>query len=234
MPTFNFHSHRKYSLELLYLSGKATITKCHRLSDVNYRNSSSLTVWKAGSPRSRSWHIWFWPRLVFLPYRWLPYFCVLVWSSLLAIYTLVFCCCYCLKGFLLEGHQSYRWRTGKPSVLKSLGLQELKWLTNWLTNLNNNSYYIRAPPLHSLYANYPLKDPLLLSSGGQDINIYIWWDTSLYFLLLTQLRSHIESLILISDPEILSHGLYRLPLSFNSVYYWQWITSYLHNLQVVQ
>lgn len=49
MPTFNFHSHRKYSLELLYLSGKATITKCHRLSDLNYSNlsSRSLESWES-------------------------------------------------------------------------------------------------------------------------------------------------------------------------------------------
>ena len=49
MPTFNFHSHRKYSLELLYLSGKAIITKCHRLSDLNNKNvsSQSLESWES-------------------------------------------------------------------------------------------------------------------------------------------------------------------------------------------
>lgn len=44
MPTFNFHSHRKYSLELLYLSGNAIITKCHRLSDLNNKNVSSHSL----------------------------------------------------------------------------------------------------------------------------------------------------------------------------------------------
>ena len=90
-----------------------------------------LTVWKAWSRRSRSCHVWFCLRLVFLAFRWLPDFYVLAWSPLLAMYTLR--CFVCLSS-LLRRTPVILVKDREAGCAESLGLQGLKWLTDQLTD----------------------------------------------------------------------------------------------------